>query len=191
MQRCRMEHLVEIPVPEAILLAGEGHGRFLPACMRRFPEAEITIVDYSAGMLARARANLSREGLPLERVRFVHADILAWEGPEGVFDLIVTHFFLDCFTAEQVEVVVARLAAAAKLEATWLLADFRTEEAGLKGLRARWIVGLLYSFFRFFTRIPARKLISPDLALRKSGFILHHEKIREWGLLKSQWWARS
>lgn len=191
MQRCRMEHLAEIPLPGRILLAGEGHGRFLPACMRRFPDAQITVVDYSAGMLAKARANLSKAGLPLEAVRFVHTDMLVWKAPEAEFDLIVTHFFLDCFTAEQVGAVVEKLAAAARPQATWLLADFRTDETGLRGLRARWIVGLLYSFFRFFTRIPARTLVSPDLALRKSGFILHHEKIREWGLLKSQWWARS
>ena len=30
LQRCRLEFLAEIPIPRAILLAGEGHGRFLP-----------------------------------------------------------------------------------------------------------------------------------------------------------------
>jgi ubiquinone/menaquinone biosynthesis C-methylase UbiE len=191
MQRCRLAHLGIIPVPAKILLAGEGHGRFLPACLDRFPEAEVTVLDASSGMLEQARANLARAGADASRVRFIQADILRWQRPEADYDLIVTHFFLDCFTAAQIEIVVSRLATAAKPSANWLLADFRTDAPGLKGLRSRWIVGLLYNFFRFFTRIPAKSLASPDLALDQSGFILHHEIISEWGLLKSQWWRRS
>lgn len=32
------------------------------------------------------------------RIDFVHASVLAWPIPEGRYDLVVTHFLLDCFT---------------------------------------------------------------------------------------------
>ena len=34
LQRCRTAFLGEIPVPRRVLLAGEGHGRSLPASLR-------------------------------------------------------------------------------------------------------------------------------------------------------------
>jgi len=191
LQRCRLEYLARIPYPARVLLAGEGHGRFLPALRKQFPDAEITVIDFSAGMLAQARASLERQGVAATDIEFLHQDMLTWEPPAARYDLIVTHFFLDCFTGSQVEHVVAKLGTAATAEAQWLLADFRTEEPGLKGLRARWIVRLLYGFFRIATGLRAKSLVSPDLALRKSGFTLHHQRISEWGLLKSQWWTRS
>ncbi|HEY2574393.1 MAG TPA: class I SAM-dependent methyltransferase, partial [Verrucomicrobiaceae bacterium] len=58
MQRCRTAFLDLVPIPKSVLLAGEGHGRFLAACRTKFPSAEITCVDASAAMLDQARRNL-------------------------------------------------------------------------------------------------------------------------------------
>ena len=138
LQRCRTAFLAEIPVPGKILLAGEGHGRFLPECVRRFPEAEIVMVDISARMLEIARIKV-----PPERVEFVCADFLEWDGPRGEFDLIVTNFFLDCFPKDQLAEVVAKLGNMATPEANWLLADFEIAPTPLAGLRSRAIVGIL------------------------------------------------
>ncbi len=92
LQRCRVAFLREIPVPRNVLLAGEGHGRILPECAKRFPEAKIVVVDSSQRML-----DISGRKADPERVEFVLADLLEWEAPRGQFDLIVTNFFLDCF----------------------------------------------------------------------------------------------
>ncbi len=56
LQRGRIAFLGQIPPPRHILLPGEGHGRTLRECRRRFPEARITCVDASAGMIAQARS---------------------------------------------------------------------------------------------------------------------------------------
>ena len=100
MQKCRLAFLDDIPVPRKVLLAGEGHGRFLLECVRRYPEARIVVVDSSAGMLQVARSKLTGLETTQARVEFAHADVLHWEAPVGGFDLIVTHFFLDCFPAD-------------------------------------------------------------------------------------------
>lgn len=185
LQRCRMAFLGEITEPRRILLAGEGHGRFLPECVARFPEASILVVDSSARMLEIARGKTTSE-----RVTFVRADMLEWEGPAAEFDLIVTHFFLDCFPPQGLATVVAKLGKMATPEAEWLLADFEIPTTPVAGWRSRIIVTLLYCFFRIVCRLKARALVPPEEEITKAGFRLHQRRTYEWGLLKAERWRR-
>lgn len=186
LQRCRLAFLGEIPVPRRILLAGEGHGRSLPAFVRKFPEAEIVVVDSSARMLEIARAKIVSE-----RIQFIHADILNWKGDGGGFDLIVTNFFLDCFPPDELAKVAAHLGELAAPDANWLLADFEIAPTGPARWRSRVILALLYGFFRVVCGLHARALATPDGDLEKAGFSRHRRQTREWGLLKSEWWIRN
>src|SRR6187549_2949385 len=104
LQLCRLALLGEMPMPRNVLLAGEGHGRFLPECVKRFPEARIVVVDSSQRMLDIARRNVESQ-----RIKLVHADFLEWQAPLGQFDLIVTNFFLDCFPPDDLTAVVGKL----------------------------------------------------------------------------------
>ncbi len=191
LQRCRTAFLEEIEIPRNILTLGEGHGRFLCACRRRFPEAAITCVDTSKGMIRQARQALVKEGLSDQGVTFVEADALAWLPPVAEFDLIVTHFFLDCFRADQLDVIVPRMARAGTSHATWLVADFQTAPHGWRRLRSQAILAIMYRFFRVFALLPAKELVPPDEFLLRSGFSLNRRVEMEWGLLKSEWWTRS
>ncbi|RYD24024.1 MAG: class I SAM-dependent methyltransferase, partial [Verrucomicrobiaceae bacterium] len=143
LQECRTAFLDEIPVPRNILLAGEGHGRFLPLCAERFPEARITVIDSSSTMLEIASRKVTSE-----KVSFIHADLLQWDAPAAAFDLVVTHFFLDCFPAEDLASVVSKLGASATPDAGWLIADFQVPGGMAASLRSRIILSLLYTFFR-------------------------------------------
>src|SRR5688572_5776466 len=84
MQRCRLAFLDEIPIPRKVLIPGEGHGRFLEECVRRFPDAEIVVVDSSARML-----DIASQRADVSNVCFVHADLLTWDPLDGGYDLIV------------------------------------------------------------------------------------------------------
>jgi len=185
LQRCRMAFLEDIPVPRRILLAGEGHGRFLPECVRKFPEAAITVVDASKRML-----DLSGRARATHRVDYIHTDILEWEIPDGSYDLIVTHFFLDCFTAEELPRVIGKLVSAATPEADWLVADFEIAPSGIAKWRSRVILWMLYTFFRVVGGLKADTLIAPDALLESMGFQKKGRRSYEWGLLKSEWWCR-
>jgi ubiquinone/menaquinone biosynthesis C-methylase UbiE len=185
LQRCRTSFLHEIPTPERILLAGEGHGRFLPECVQKFPQAKIVVVDSSERMLKIARRKVNSV-----RVNFVRAELPNWNAPHGGFDLIVTNFFLDCFPADDLERVVARLGELASPTADWLLADFEIAPAGPARWRSRIIVSLLYRFFKLAAGLEAGELAVPDSDLEKSGFSRHRRITSEWGLLKSEWWRR-
>ena len=191
MHRCRTAFLEQIPSPANILLLGEGHGRSLVEHHRRFPEAQITCVDASAGMLAQARRQLARYGLKPGGVEFIHADILDWVPRAKTYDLIVTNYFLDCFRGEQLERIIPKIAGWASPGANWLIADFKIADRGWKRVRSRAILELLYQFFRVVTRLPADRLTKPDPLLEKVGFTLSRRSESEWGLLHSDWWRKT
>jgi ubiquinone/menaquinone biosynthesis C-methylase UbiE len=191
LHRCRCAFLERIPEPKKILILGEGPGRFVVECARKFPHAAITCVEESAGMISQAQANLTQCGLPADKVTFIQADILQWESPQEEFDLVVTHFFLDCFRPEQLETLVPAIAHAATKDAQWLLADFQEALTGWKRWRSRCILALMYVFFRVVTRLPASSLTPPDLYVMRAGFVLRERIEVEWGLLKSDWWQRA
>ena len=190
MHRCRTAFLDQIPQPKNILLLGEGHGRSLVECCRRFADAQITCVDASEQMLAQARRQLARHNLKASRVEFVHADILNWSPSGKTYDLIVTNFFLDCFTPEQLEQMIPRIAGSSARNANWLVADFQMPTGGWRRIRSRQIIWMLYVFFRLTTRLTARELTQPDSFLAKAGFTLHRRSESEWGLLHSDWWQK-
>ena len=190
LQRCRTACLGSIPVPAKVLIYGEGNGRFLAALCRQFPEAEVTSVDASARMIELARRRLDRHGLQSAKVRFVHADALDWTPPATTYDLIVTHFFLDCFRLDQLRQLVPVIAGAAKPRAHWLLADFKTAGSGFRRRRSQFILALMYLFFRQAARLPARTLTPPDEFLLAAGFSRHQQVEMDWGMLHSDCWRR-
>lgn len=190
LQRCRTAFLDRVAGTQNVLILGEGNGRFLLECRQKLPKAKIICVDASAGMLAAARARLAGQGDVSERTDFICADALAWTPPEIRFDLIVTHFFLDCFRREQLECLIEKIARSAASRANWLVGDFQCAEAGLRRYRSRLILWTMYRFFRVVTRLPAKSLTPPDDFLEKHGFALRERVVREWGLLHSDWWQR-
>ena len=186
LQRCRLMFLDKISSPSRVLLVGEGHGRFLPVITRRFPEATVVVVDSSLKML-----DISRSKIRSNYVEFVHADLLQWTPTHGEFDLIVTHFFLDCFPADELAMVVNRLAEMAAPSATWLIADFEIAPSRIAGMRCRIILALLYAFFQKLVDLRASSLVSPDPMLKRAGFTLVQRSLNDWGMLKSDWWQRN
>lgn len=190
LHRCRCAFLEKVPPPRHVLMLGEGHGRFLVACLKKFPETHVTYLDASTGMIEQARKALRRHRLTPERVTFIHADALAWQPPRQQYDLLVTHFFLDCFPPEQLQKLVPSIASSATPEGRWLVADFQEAPAGWQRVRSQLILGLMYWFFRTVTRLPARSLTCPDPLIQQAGFYLQGEQVFEWGLLRSTCWKQ-
>jgi SAM-dependent methyltransferase len=172
MHRCRMAFLDQIPRPKSILLLGEGHGRGLVECCRRFADVQITCVDASERMLALARRQLARHHLNASRVVFTHADILNWLPSSKTYDLI------------------ARIVDLSASDANWLIVDFQIPPSGWRCIRSRLIIWMLYVFFRMTTRLAARELTKPDSLLEKAGFTLRRRIESEWALLHSEWWQK-
>lgn len=190
LQRMRTRWLPAIAGASEILIVGEGHGRGIEAVRRTAPTANITVVEQSPRMIAVARARLRRRSIDASRIEFVCADVCHGPMPRGRFDVIVTQFFLDCFAPATLAAVVARLAAAARPDAQWLLCDFQIPQHGWRRARARVIHALMYAFFRRVTGLEARHWTSPDACLRRAGFELDRRWVACGGLLHTDVWLR-
>jgi ubiquinone/menaquinone biosynthesis C-methylase UbiE len=192
LQRARIACLREIGTPRRSLIVGEGNGRFLCELIRAHPDIEVDCIDASKRMLRLARDRVERE-LPgrIDRIRFLQHDITLWSPPEHQFDLIVTHFFLDCFPESRVAEIVAKLSRAAAVNATWLLADFCVPA----GRFARWRGGVwlsaMYRFFQFTAGIEAAELVDPCPFLCAGGFARVRQHLFRQGMLKSEVWRRT
>jgi ubiquinone/menaquinone biosynthesis C-methylase UbiE len=191
LQRCRAACLGEIAAPYRALLVGEGNGRFLCELLRLHPRVEIDCLDASRRMLQLTRERIDRE-LPgqVARVRFLQQDIMSWTAPEHQYDLLVTHFFLDCFAEPALTGVIKKLARLATDDANWLLADFCHPPNRMTRLRTRGWLAAMYFFFRVTARIEANELIDPTPFMRAEGFALTRQYLFRKGILKSEIWRR-
>ena len=185
LQKCRIKYLPAIADAKRILLLGEGPGRFLCEVIGSCPAAEVTCLDSSAKMLAKAR-DATKRG-----VTFVHADVLEYEFPSGRFEAVATHFFLDCFRPDQLQVLVRRTAQSLLPGGTWLLSDFCLPPAGPSRWRAAIILKTMYLFFRAATALPARQLTDPTPLLEQNGLTLVQRHTANWGLLHSDLWRKT
>jgi len=192
LQCCRTACLREVVAPRRALIVGEGNGRFLCELLRAHPSAEVDCIDASQRMLQLARKRLEREWPDrLEHVRFLQHDLTSWTPPAHHYDLVVTHFFLDCFAEAQLAAIIRKLAQAATGNADWLLGDFCVPPRGVARFRARAWLAVMYRFFRLTAGIGARQLIDPTPFLQGEGFALVRQHSFRRGMLKSEMWRRN
>ena len=191
LQRCRTAYLADVSHCQSALLLGEGPGRFLVELLRANPRVHVVCVEASARMIHEARRTLRRNGMEDARVTFEQSDALSWQPPRAVFDLVVTHFFLDCFPHDALAALVAKVAASTQANARWLLADFQMPPRGWRRWRARVVLAVMYRFFRWTTGLSASALTSPDQFLMDAGFELRHRRSVNFGLAHSDLWHRT
>lgn len=179
LERRRYRFLADAAGARRALILGDGDGRFL-ARFTALSEASIECVDASARMLELARARAGDR-----RIAYRQADARTLPLAPAEYDLIVTHFFLDCFNEHDLESLIARTALAAQPGALWIVSEFR---------QPRWadpLLGALYLFFRVTTGLTTRRLTDHRPLLTKHGFHLHREETSHRGLLASELWTRS
>lgn len=185
LQMARCAFVRQSARPRRALVVGEGNGRFLEQLRRAQPDLQVDCLDASVRMLELARA---RVGDPC--VQFVQADIREAAFPAKRYDLIVTHFFLDCFEEAALRPLVEKLSAAATDEATWLIADFHAPPRGWRRWWGRLLIATMYFFFRVAAGIKARRLEEYAPLLRAQDFALTKEVISPNGMIRSQQWER-
>ncbi len=192
LQRARIAWLHKLSRPRRVLIVGEGNGCFLSALLDKFPEAQVDCVDASAQMLHLAHQRLVQRKPAAEgQVRFFCDDILHWEADSAGYDLVVTHFVLDCFRRHDLVTVVDKIAGLAAPQAVWLLADFHVSQGALARAHAHIWLAAMYLFFRLTTGIKARHLVSPTPLLKGQAFYRIHRRHWWGGLIKSEVWRRS
>jgi ubiquinone/menaquinone biosynthesis C-methylase UbiE len=183
LERARFHFLDRLRDCRSILLLGEGDGRCLERLLRIAPDAHFHCVDASRAMLKRAAARIS--SAESARVTFEQADVRTASFPRDRYDAVLTYFFLDCFTPDEVADVIVRVQPALRGGATWLFADFSVPPGRAARWRARAWLGVLYAFFRWQTGLAARSLPPSEALLRAQGFHCTDEQDFDGGLIRS------
>lgn len=185
LHQCRTAFLDDFQDARSILLLGEGHGRFVRELLKTDRNRSILCVDGSRGMIEVARKRIGAD----PRVSFVHCDVFAFD-PGTEFDAIATHFFLDCFTREQLEKLIPKIASWIGQKGIWHVADFQIPAPLFRRIRAKMVLALAYGFFRVATRLPARAIAPPQKLLSASGMLQSARQEFNFGLLYSELWRK-
>ena len=187
--RCRCAFLGELGQSRRALILGDGDGRFTACLLRTNPDLQIDAVDVSAAML---RALVRRAGRHATRVRTYAADARQWKPSEPIqvcpYDLVVTHFFLDCLTTAEVRALAAMVRPTLSFDAVWVVSEFAVPVGWFGRFIARPLIWLLYWAFGWMTGLAVRRLPNHRAALEQAGFKLQFG--RQWlcGLLVSELW---
>jgi hypothetical protein len=186
------------------LVLGDGDGRFTARLLGANARVRVDAVDGSRAMLA---ALMSRTGADAYRVRTRLEDIRCWSvsapdpgsdlgtdpgsgpGSKQPYDLIATHFFLDCLTEDEIGALAGRARRAAAPGALWVVSEFRVPSGWFGLLIARPVVAALYLSFGILTGLTVRALPDYAPALRENGFRLLERRLRLNGLLVAELWG--
>jgi hypothetical protein len=184
--RCRSAQLAHLTGARHALLLGDGDGRFLVHLLAVNSGLQADVVDSSRSMLTVLKRRIRRSGGAIIRLHL--ADGLEWE-PIGHYDLIVSHFFLDCFFPHQLEQLFDRVLLHAQPGALWVVSEFAVPRNPLTAFLARGIIASLYRVFGLLTGLQVRAL--PDYAdsMLRRGLVLSHDHCFLAGLLRSEVWT--
>jgi len=185
LERARLFFLSRLNSVRNALVFGDGDGRFLAELLAANPDMHATAIDTSAAMLDLLRKRCAPY---IDRLRTLQIDALNF-APLGnaQYDLIVSHFFLDCLNDAQVSELVRRLAPALSSDALWLVTDFHIPVGALR-MPATAIVRALYLTFRVLTGLRVTRLPDHAATFARAGFARIDRRQFLGGLLATELW---
>jgi trans-aconitate methyltransferase len=187
--RCRIHFLPQLTHCRRALILGDGDGRFTARLLRANSNIEITAIDASPRMIEA----LQQAAAPhQDRLTTQVADIRTWQPTQpNRYDLIVTHFFLDCLNTGEIADLTSRLTPYLAPNALWLVSEFAVPPTHYGRTIAAPLVAFLYRAFRLITNLRLKSLPDHSQALAAAGWtlrILQAQHTHLNGLLISQLW---
>jgi|UPI00047EB231 SAM-dependent methyltransferase len=185
LERTRLHFLDRVRTAHRALVLGDGDGRFLAQLFAANPKLQVTAIDSSARMLDLLQ---QRCALFADRLQTVQVDALGYiPSPSATYDLLVSHFFLDCFTERQLNELIGHIAPALEANAQWLLSDFRIPSGRMR-LPAQVLVRSLYLAFHILTGLRTTSLPHHASCLSAAGFARVDRKLYLGGILSAELW---
>jgi len=170
LERCRLHFLPHLFDQNRALVLGDGDGRFLAELMAAAPNLHADAVDSSSAMLHLLRQHCMARALnAAARLETHHIDALALR-PVGPYDLVVTHFFLDCLDESSLDALVIRIRRSLTPGALWVVSDFRIPSGPMR-LPALILVRGLYLAFRILTGLRTNRLPNHAETMNRAGLV--------------------
>jgi ubiquinone/menaquinone biosynthesis C-methylase UbiE len=186
LERTREHFLPQLVDRRRALVLGDGDGRFVARLLAQNRELQAVAVDTSAAMLGLLR---ERCGFAAERLETLHGSALDVM-PAGDADLVVTHFFLDCLTQNEVDALAVGIGAAVQPGALWVVSDFAVPRKPVLGPLAAVYVRALYLAFAVLTGLRVKRLPDPQRSLAAAGFERVARKERLGCVIYTEIWKR-
>ena len=187
LERVRFCFLPELVRAQRALVLGDGDGRFLSRLLADNDALHAIVVDSSAAMLERLR---DRCAANVDRIQTMQADARTFvREAEGSFDLVVTHFFLDCFSQQEVDAMARSITAKLETGGLWVTSEFRIP-SGAVGMFSWLLIRALYSAFGFLTGLETRRLPNHEAALRACGMVRRQQRFWWGGTLTAELWQK-
>jgi len=186
LQRSRCSFLSDLGPRSHGLVLGDGDGRFIARLLQSNPTIRIDAVDASQAMLRQLAGRADSQ-----RVLTHKADVRTFNPPQPLYDLIATHFFLDCLSTAEVRNLALLLRDHSGPETVWLVSDFALPSNSFGRIIARTLISALYTAFGLLTNLHIRKLPDHHQALQDSGWNLVDRQQYLGGLLVSELWRRN
>lgn len=185
LMRCRKQFLPQMLHAHHALILGDGDGRFTASLVRANQSLRVDAVDASPAMLS---ALLLAAGRNQVRVQTHCADLRTWQPQNVNYDLVVSHFLLDCLSTEEVTKLIARIRPSLDQGAIWVVSEFAIPQRRIQRALANLLISFLYRAFSLLTGLQIRHLPDYTTALNSNGFQLMRVKIRLFGILRSELW---
>jgi ubiquinone/menaquinone biosynthesis C-methylase UbiE len=168
LERCRLHFLPSLLHQKNALVLGDGDGRFLAELLTQNPRLHAEAVDTSATMLQLLRHRCEAAAPDAPTRLSTHQSSALTVPLTGSYDLIVTHFFLDCLTQTELETLIHRIAPALSPQALWLISDFQIPTGPMR-LPAKILIRTLYLAFRILTGLRTTQLPDHATPLQQAG----------------------
>jgi ubiquinone/menaquinone biosynthesis C-methylase UbiE len=188
LERCRFFYLPRCGNARRALVLGDGDGRFTARLLAEHREISADAIDMSPAMLHLLRRRVTANGAR-HRLKTAHADARSFTPSGRNYDLVVTHFFLDCLTAEETAELIARVCPRLAPGAAWLVSEFAVPNGGrVRRWLARSLIAGLYAAFRVLTGLDVRTIPPWRDLLAQAGFMPITSRSWLGGLLVSEAW---
>jgi len=186
LSRCRSAFLERLSQRRRALILGDGDGRFTASLLHANPGIQIEAVDASPAMLSQL---IQRAGANADRVKTCCVDARAWKPSQADYDLVVTHFLLDCLPTDEIASLAAQVRDCVLPDAEWVVSEFAIPPGAFGKFAARPLIRFLYRAFGWLTGLQIRSLPDYRFALGLAGFRLVDRRDFLCGLLVAEVWS--
>jgi ubiquinone/menaquinone biosynthesis C-methylase UbiE len=176
-RRAQIELLPALRETQRALIIGGGTGWFLLELLDRTDVEHVLYVEKSEIMLDKSRELLAaRAPQWANRVEFRLGTDESVTAQDGVFDLLVTNFFLDLFNDTNCSHMIEKLAANLGPTGRWLFVDFHTPEAGWRRTASDALFKVMYGFFTLTSHIESRRPPEYQATFDRLGIVTELEE---------------
>ncbi|MBB6501636.1 class I SAM-dependent methyltransferase [Pedobacter cryoconitis] len=182
----QLDQLKAIPSGSTVLIVGGGTGWILEEIAKIHPSGlTITYVEISVKMIELSKQRNTADNI----LEYVHTSMEDFKSPVS-YDVVITAFFFDNFSAETIGRVFNQLHVLLKSGGKWLFVDFYyTKESGKKW---QWLLlKIMYLFFDKVSAVEAKSLINTEHYFRERLYLPVKTAFYYGGFIKSVIYLKS